>query len=130
MYLKKIEIEKYRLFKKIEINFDKNKFSPVFSIASINGGGKSTLLQFIFTMLHCFVDEKKKQFIKNLLGNFEEIKSENTKLAKFLIEEDNKEYELEFMISPAEYKDKNFNLFFDLKDTDQRIQNDKKKIII
>ena len=54
MHLKQVTIENFRNFKNVSINFEKNIASPVFSISSANGGGKSTLLQFIFTMLHCF----------------------------------------------------------------------------
>ncbi len=48
MKLKKVEIIKYRNFENIIINFEESKFPNVFTIASKNGGGKSTLLQFIF----------------------------------------------------------------------------------
>ena len=36
----------------------------------MNGGGKSTLLQLIFTLLHCSADTEKHQFIQNLLEGF------------------------------------------------------------
>jgi len=65
MRIEKVEIIKYKNFKNIVIDFDKNdKFPDIFSVASKNGGGKSTLLQFIFILLHCFVDNSKKRILK------------------------------------------------------------------
>jgi len=74
MRIEKVEIIKYKNFENIIIDFEKNKdFPDVFSVASKNGGGKSTLLQFIFILLHCFKDNSKKQYIKNLLDVFSDI---------------------------------------------------------
>ena len=63
MRLKRAEIKRFRNFENIVIDFEKNgSFSDVFSIASKNGGGKSTLLQFIFIMLYCFMNEERKEY--------------------------------------------------------------------
>jgi len=125
MLLKKVEIDKYRNLENIEIYFEKNQFSSVFSIASINGGGKTTILQFIFTLLHCFTSETKKVFIKNILGNNESVDS-CQQLANFTIEHKDTEYKLEFFITPCLSDEKNFNLYLDLKETDIKIQENKK----
>jgi predicted ATP-binding protein involved in virulence len=67
MRLKRAEIIKFRNFENIVIDFDKSSgFPDVFSIASKNGGGKSTLLQFIFIMLHSFMN---KNFLAILFHN-------------------------------------------------------------
>lgn len=121
MELKKIEIIKYRNFENILIDFQKGNFPNVFSIASKNGGGKSTLLQFIFTLLHCFMDKRKKIFIQNILSEFSDI-DQSIELVKFIIEEDGKDYNLSFSVSNAENKEMNFNLYLDLEDTKNQIK--------
>ena len=62
MRLKSVIIHKFRNFEKVRLDFEKTDFPDIFSIASINGGGKSTLLQFIFVMLNCLSNE---EFIRN-----------------------------------------------------------------
>jgi len=126
MQLKKVEIIQYRNFKNIVIDFEKsNNFPNVFAIASKNGGGKSTLLQFIFTFLHCFMDEARKQYLKNILENFHEI-TEKTDLVKFIIEENNQEYSLDFSISPTITETMDFNLYLDIEDTNQKLHEYRK----
>ncbi len=98
MNLKKVEIINYKNFENIVIDFEKNDFSNVYSIASENGGGKSTLLQFIFITLHCFMDEERHIYMKNILKEFSET-TEEMKLIKFIIEENKEEYFLNFINS-------------------------------
>lgn len=134
MFLKSIKIAKYRNFENIVIDFEKNEFPPVFSIASRNGGGKSTLLQFVFTLLHCFVDKDKKQFIRNLLADSETVTT-NTPLATFVIEVDGSDHELAFIIAAAENAAEsaaksataNFNLFLDLEETQTKVTDERSK---
>ncbi len=96
MQLKRVEIIKYRNFENIVIDFEKSKFPNVFSIASKNGDGKSTLLQFIFIMLSCFFDENRRVYIRRILkGNFDSLNNEQ-KLANFIFIEHKKEYFLNF----------------------------------
>ena len=127
MKLKKIEIIKYRNFENIQIDFQKGDFPNIFSIASKNGGGKSTLLQFIFTLLHCFMNKRKKIFIQNILSEFSDI-NQNIELVKFIIEEDGKDYNLNFSISNAENKEMNLNLYLDLEDTKNKINKYQKNM--
>jgi len=87
MNLKKVEIINYKNFENIVIDFEKNDFSNVYSIASENGGGKSTLLQFIFIVLHCFLKIKRKKYILSLRED---------SLVNFIIENDGEEYYLDF----------------------------------
>ncbi|MBE9562246.1 MAG: hypothetical protein IMF12_05215, partial [Proteobacteria bacterium] len=109
MFLTKIKIYKYRLFENLEINLEKSSyFLNVFSVASMNGGGKSTFLQFVFTMLHCFMDDDKKQYIRNLLEN-EDLEEGN--LARFELSVDGKDYFLEFLVSSVEFNKKYLDIF-------------------
>ena len=98
MRIKKVEIIKYKNFENVIIDFEKNdKFPDIFSVASKNGGGKSTLLQFIFILLHCFMDNSKKQYIKNLLDIYQDI-TEELEFVKFIISHNNEEYNLNFLL--------------------------------
>ncbi len=125
MRLNKVEIIKYRNFENIVIDFDKNDFSSLYSIASINGGGKSTLLQFIFILLHCFMDKNRKKYIKYLLSEVipssEEF--EGIELVTFTIEDDNELHNLSFSIENSTNNKwgGNFNLYLDLVDTKSKI---------
>ncbi|MEG4640770.1 AAA family ATPase [Microcoleus sp. Aus8_D4] len=60
----------FRGLKDIDITFEKDFFPKIFPLGSQNGGGKSTLLQLIFVLLHCSIDEDKKPFIANMLQGF------------------------------------------------------------
>ncbi|SFV66090.1 hypothetical protein MNB_SV-12-879 [hydrothermal vent metagenome] len=116
MFLKKIHIYNYKLFHDIEMNFEKSDDIPnVFSIASVNGGGKSTLLQFIFIMLNCFMDESKKVYIKNLLKDISFENDGKNELINFIISHKDKNYNFNFSIVPSNFEDKNFDLYEDEK---------------
>ena len=120
MQLRQVKIIKYKNFENIVIDFEKSNFPNVFSIASKNGGGKSTLLQFIFILLHCLIDEHKKQYIQNLLKTFSKI-TKNIDLVEFIIEHDEQVYNLDFSIIKSKSQDMNFNLYLDIKDTKTKI---------
>ena len=66
MFLKQIHIKEFKALKNVHISLKQNDKSNYFSIASLNGLGKSTLLQFIFTMLHCSFDEERKGHTRQL----------------------------------------------------------------
>jgi len=70
MHLLRVQVPDFRGLKDIDITFEKDFFPKIFPLGSQNGGGKSTLLQLIFVLLHCSVDEEKKPFLENLLQGF------------------------------------------------------------
>ncbi|MEG4344811.1 AAA family ATPase [Microcoleus sp. A003_D6] len=70
MHLLRVQVPDFRGLKNIDITFEKDFVPSIFPLGSQNGGGKSTLLQLIFVLLHCSVDEKKKPFLENLLQGF------------------------------------------------------------
>jgi ABC-type Mn2+/Zn2+ transport system ATPase subunit len=53
MHLKRIRVPNFRVLKDVDISFEPDLVPQIFPLGSINGGGKSTLLQLIFTLLHC-----------------------------------------------------------------------------
>jgi len=103
MFIEKIKIHDYKILQDIELNFNKNFIPRLFPIGSQNGGGKSTLLQLIFTLLHCSFDETKDEFIKNLFEDFtidSEVGIKN--IATFNISHENENVELDFFVIETE----------------------------
>ncbi|MEG4225592.1 AAA family ATPase [Microcoleus sp. N9_B2] len=70
MHLLRVQVPDFRGLKDIDITFEKDFVPNIFPLGSHNGGGKSTLLQLIFVLLHCSLDEDKKPFLQNLLQGF------------------------------------------------------------
>ncbi|MFP4121268.1 MAG: AAA family ATPase [Coleofasciculus sp.] len=70
MHLQRIRVPDFRVLKDVDITFEKDFVPRIFPLGSLNGGGKSTLLQLIFTLLHCSTDPEKKPFLQNLLYGF------------------------------------------------------------
>ncbi len=67
MHLQRIQIPDFRVLKDIDITFEKEFLPRIFPLGSQNGGGKSTLLQLIFVLLHCSFEPNRLTFVKNLL---------------------------------------------------------------
>lgn len=107
MHLQRVQVPDFRVLKDIDISFEK-EFSPrIFPLGSLNGGGKSTLLQLIFILLHCSADPKKYEFIRNLLAHFDLPKhSEQRTIAKFEIWDGTKAANLEFFVCQGSYLEK------------------------
>ena len=70
MHLLRVQVPDFRGLKDIDITFEKDFFPKIFPLGSQNGGGKSTLLQLIFVLLHCSGDDDKKPFLQNILHGF------------------------------------------------------------
>ena len=70
MHLLRVQVPDFRGLKNIDITFEKDFVPSIFPLGSQNGGGKSTLLQLIFVLLHCSLNEDKKPFLQNLLQGF------------------------------------------------------------
>jgi predicted ATP-dependent endonuclease of OLD family len=70
MHLLRVQVPNFRVLKDVDLTFEKDFNPRIFPLGSLNGGGKSTLLQLIFTLFHCSVDPKKTPFLQNLLEGF------------------------------------------------------------
>ncbi len=123
MRLEKIFIKKFRSFENAELILSKSEHPDVFSIASKNGGGKSTLLQFIFIMISCFKDERKKEFLKNLFYGNNINKKKNDSIVTFDISHNNIDYTLEFLYTKNKKLEElfNYDIFLDAKDIERKI---------
>jgi len=70
MHLLRVQVPNFRGLNQVEITFEKDFFPRIFPLGSQNGGGKSTLLQLIFTLLHCSASDEREIFLQNLLYRF------------------------------------------------------------
>jgi len=70
MHLQRIRVPDFRVLKDVDITFENDFVPRIFPLGSLNGGGKSTLLQLIFTLLHCSTAPERKPFLRNLLDGF------------------------------------------------------------
>jgi len=116
MFLKRIFIYDFKILKNVELTFDSDFQRRVFPLGSQNGGGKSTLLQLIFTLLHCSFDQQKIYFIANLLEDYKLKENQPYKnLADFEIFHKNQNVELEFfLVNKSFYSDFENNILSDV----------------
>ena len=119
MHLQRVQVPDFRVLKDIDITFEKDFFPRIFPLGSLNGGGKSTLLQLIFILLHCSADPDKHEFIQNLLERFSISEGVDKKtLATFEIWDGEKIVNLEFFACQDSYVKLLTNLTFDEENKD------------
>jgi predicted ATPase len=70
IYLYRVQIPKFRVLNNIDIIFEPDLTPKIFPLGSLNGGGKSTLLQLVFMLLFCFENEHNIPFLQNLINDF------------------------------------------------------------
>ena len=110
MHLQRVQVPDFRVLKDVDITFEKD-FSPrVFPLGSQNGGGKSTLLQLIFVLLHCSTNPSRHFAIKNLLNGFTLRKGEDKRVLAIVdIWNGEKTIQLEFFVCGDTYIQKKYN---------------------
>lgn len=76
MKLLKVSVPNFRNLKNVELTFEPSLKPAVFPIGSENGGGKSTLLQLIFVLLTCSLDDNKNIYLSifliSVIDNFQD----------------------------------------------------------
>jgi predicted ATPase len=120
MFLQKIYIDNFRVLKDITIQFEKEFTPTIFPLGSLNGGGKSTLLQLVFTLLHCSFHKQRHQYLINLLSTFTK-RNTVTTLAKFELWHLNQEFYLEFIVSENHFEGQDLNVFLDVAELEQKL---------
>ncbi|MCK4493082.1 MAG: AAA family ATPase [Methylococcales bacterium] len=100
MKLLRVQVPNFRVLKNVDISFEPDFTPQVFPLGSLNGGGKSTLLQLIFVLLHCSAHKERHQFIANMLDSVIIPEGETSQiLAKIdLLDDEGKKIELEFTV--------------------------------
>lgn len=104
MFLKRVKVDDFRVLKNVDLTFEPDFVPSTFPLGSLNGGGKSTLLQLIFTLLHCSFDGEKHEYLVNLLSPVVDNKPDNFVLSQFDIIHEGKEFSLEFILAKDEYQ--------------------------
>ena len=106
MHLQRIQVPDFRALKNVDISFEKEFTPRIFPLGSQsqNGGGKSTLLQLIFILLHCAGNPDRVGFIQNLLHDFE-VNDESGKRTLAIIDiwDGSKTVQLDFFICSESY---------------------------
>ncbi|MDD5272414.1 MAG: AAA family ATPase [Methylovulum sp.] len=99
MRLVRVQVPEFRALKDVDITFEPDFYPQVFPVGSLNGGGKSTLLQLIFVLLHCSAHKERHPFVANMLDRVTISESQTSSiLAKFELLEGGKKIELEFTL--------------------------------
>ncbi|MFK7983148.1 MAG: AAA family ATPase [Saprospiraceae bacterium] len=125
MFIKKIELKKYKILEDISIDLEKEDNHRVFPIISINGGGKSSLLQLIFVFLHCAFEQNRHEYLKTLLNGFN-YSENNSSVIKFELEHNGENIFLEFIQFKNSSQSFNFDAIINEKQINEKINtNDK-----
>lgn len=98
MFVEKIEVPAFRVLRNVVLEFDRDQRPRVFPLGSENGGGKSTLLQLLFALLHCSSDPERFSYLANILSTdvFAEDEDERV-IARLTIRMNDERYVIEFV---------------------------------
>ena len=119
MHLLRVQVPDFRGLKNIDITFEKDFVPSIFPLGSQNGGGKSTLLQLIFVLLHCSVDDDKKPFLQNFIQGFKVADGEDKKnLAIIDIWNGEKIVQIIFFVCKDSFLKKSASLNVKIKNTE------------
>jgi len=70
MQLLRVRVPNFRALKDVDLTFEKDFVPQIFPLGSLNGGGKSTLLQLIFILLHSSYTKQAAEieaYLRNIL---------------------------------------------------------------
>ncbi len=98
MYLQKIEIPSFRVLHDVVLEFGEIYSPQIFPLGSENGGGKSTVLQLLFALLHCSTDQARLPYLRNLLQTDSIPDTEAQRvIARLTLRIENESHTLEFI---------------------------------
>jgi predicted ATPase len=106
MKLLKVHVHNYRHLKDVSLTFEPDLYPQVFAIGSENGGGKSTLLQLIFTLLHCAPEPELHEFavnaIQHMKGSLEDWEAKIHPVIDIeLLNKDGKNISISYLLYPV-----------------------------
>ncbi|MDJ0504207.1 MAG: AAA family ATPase [Nostocales cyanobacterium LE14-WE12] len=106
MKLLQVQVPDFRVLKDVDIKFDRRFVPNIFPLGSLNGGGKSTLLQLVFVLLHCCTNRERHHYIENLLHGFTFNNDGSDRvLAIINIWDGEKEVEIKFLVGDYPIED-------------------------
>ncbi|OBQ22042.1 MAG: ATP-binding protein [Anabaena sp. WA113] len=106
MKLLQVQVPNFRVLKDVDIKFDRRFVPNIFPLGSLNGGGKSTLLQLVFVLLHCCTNPERHHYIENLLHGFTFNNDGSDRvLAIINIWDGEKEVEIKFLVGDYPIED-------------------------
>ena len=106
MKLLQVQVPDFRVLKDVDIKFDRKFVPNIFPLGSLNGGGKSTLLQLVFVLLHCCTNPERHHYIGNLLHGFTFNNDGSDRvLAIINIWDGEKEVEIKFLVGDYPIED-------------------------
>jgi ABC-type polysaccharide/polyol phosphate transport system ATPase subunit len=124
MHLKRIRVPNSRVLKDVDISFETDLVPQIFPLGSINGGGKSTLLQLIFTLLHCPGEYERLPYLQNMLDGFELDDNLSFRdLANIELAIDGQIIELEFFVCDRHYIINNTSIVSSEKNCGVRVRH-------
>ena len=93
MQLLRVRVPNFRALKDVDLTFEKDFVPQIFPLGSLNGGGKSTLLQLIFILLHR-PDNSKWNYTQSILNHITTNENGYAELATFDIWDGEKTVEI------------------------------------
>lgn len=116
MFLKKVHVKNFRGLQDVVLEFNQSLSPSVFPVGSLNGGGKSTLLQLIFILLRCAADPQKHHYIQNILkSNWTNSHLTEGEILHCILSGDEQEIDLRFLIASKTLNGQQLNSFYDLE---------------
>ena len=112
MRLLRVQVPEFRALKDVDISFEPDFNPQVFPLGSLNGGGKSTLLQLIFVLLHCVWDNvSREKYLKHILEYIDDYNNtvEFANLAKITVLTNYGQIRLEYFYGKDRYISENYS---------------------
>jgi len=122
MFLKKVHVKNFRGLQDVVLEFNQSLSPSVFPVGSLNGGGKSTLLQLIFILLRCSADPQKHHYIRNILQL--DLGDEEYELIRFVINHQNEDIDLRFIVASHQLSDQSLDVFYELAEIEKTLNRD------
>ncbi|OCQ97548.1 AAA family ATPase [Limnothrix sp. PR1529] len=125
MFLKKVHVKNFRGLQDVVLEFNQSLSPSVFPVGSLNGGGKSTLLQLIFILLRCASDPAKHHYIQNILRlDLGDVGDQEREVLHCIINHQNEDVDLRFIIASQKISGQRLDSFYALEETRESLNQD------
>ncbi len=129
MFLKRVRVPDFRVLKDVDITFEPELTPSIFPVGSLNGGGKSTLLQLIFVLLHCSVHRDRREFLRNMLYGFEVDNNDDRPLAIIDLWDGTNNVILEFLACKDGHESESkLSIIEDVQEIEEKIESLKAQV--